>query len=122
MREKIIKRAGDKLSFQAPLTIKKVIDNIHRKKYLLPAIQREFVWGTDQIERLFDSLMQGYPVGTFLFWDVHKEKSKEFQFYEFIRNYYEKDNRHNPIASISGEEDIIAILDWQQRLTSCISR
>jgi uncharacterized protein with ParB-like and HNH nuclease domain len=106
------------MSFQAPLTIKKVIENIHKKKYLLPAIQREFVWGTDQIERLFDSLMQGYPVGSFLFWQVEKEKSKQFQFYEFIRNYHEKNNRHNPLASISGEEDIIAIFDGQQRLTS----
>ncbi|MBM7648649.1 uncharacterized protein with ParB-like and HNH nuclease domain [Bacillus ectoiniformans] len=106
------------MAFQTPITIKKVIENIHKKKYLLPAIQREFVWGTDQIERLFDSLMQGYPVGSFLFWDVKKEKSKEFQFYEFIRNYHERNNRHNPIASIEGEEDIIAILDGQQRLTS----
>jgi uncharacterized protein with ParB-like and HNH nuclease domain len=106
------------MSFQAPLTIKEVIENVHRKKYILPAIQREFVWNTDQVERLFDSLMQGYPVGSFLFWYVNKEKSKEFQFYEFIREYHEKDNRHNPVANISGEEDIIAILDGQQRLTS----
>lgn len=104
--------------FQTPLTIKEVIENIHRKKYILPAIQREFVWSTDQVERLFDSLMQGYPVGSFLFWYVNKEKSKTFQFYEFIREYYEKHNRHNPIADISGEEDIIAILDGQQRLMS----
>ncbi|MDQ0191890.1 DUF262 domain-containing protein [Paenibacillus wynnii] len=106
------------MAFQTALTIKDVIENIHRKKYILPSIQREFVWGTDQIERLFDSLMQGYPVGSFLFWYVNKEKSKEFQFYEFIREYHERDNRHNPVASISGEEDIIAILDGQQRLTS----
>ncbi|HDR7912486.1 GmrSD restriction endonuclease domain-containing protein [Bacillus pretiosus] len=106
------------MAFQTPLTIKKVIENVHNKKYLLPAIQREFVWGTDQIERLFDSLMQGYPVGSFLFWDVKKEKSEDFQFYEFIRNYHEKNNRHNPLANISGEEGIIAILDGQQRLTS----
>ncbi|WP_419883965.1 DUF262 domain-containing protein [Peribacillus sp. B-H-3] len=106
------------MAFQTPLTIKKVVENIHKKKYLLPAIQREFVWGTYQIEKLFDSLMQGYPVGSFLFWNVEKEKSKDFQFYEFIRNYNEKNNRHNPLASIDGEEDIIAILDGQQRLTS----
>ncbi|AIY74680.1 TPA: DUF262 domain-containing protein [Bacillus tropicus] len=106
------------MAFQTPLTIKKVIENVHNKKYLLPAIQREFVWGTDQIERLFDSLMQGYPVGSFLFWDVKKEKSKDFQFYEFIRNHHEKNNRHNPLANTSGEEGIIAILDGQQRLTS----
>ncbi|MGG0334778.1 DUF262 domain-containing protein [Priestia aryabhattai] len=106
------------MAFQTPLTIKKVIENIHKKKYLLPAIQREFVWGTEQIEKLFDSLMQGYPVGSFLFWDVKKEKSKDFQFYEFIRNYHEKNNRHNPLASVDEGEDIIAILDGQQRLTS----
>jgi uncharacterized protein with ParB-like and HNH nuclease domain len=106
------------MAFQTPITIKEVIENIHRKKYLLPAIQREFVWDTDQVERLFDSLMLGYPVGSFLFWYVNKEKSRDFQFYEFIRNYHEKQNRHNPIASINGEEDIIAILDGQQRLTS----
>ncbi|MDN3451658.1 DUF262 domain-containing protein [Planococcus sp. APC 3906] len=106
------------MSFQTPITIKKAVDNIHKNKYLLPAIQREFVWDTDQIERLFDSLMQGYPVGSFLFWNVEKDKSKEFQFYEFIRNYHEKDNRHNPIASIDRQEDVTAILDGQQRLTS----
>lgn len=117
MKEKIIK-AGETMAFQTPITIKKAIENIHKKKYLLPAIQREFVWGTDQIERLYDSLMQGYPVGSFLFWDVKKEKSRDFQFYEFIRNYHEKNNRHNPLASINGEEDLIAILDGQQRLTS----
>jgi uncharacterized protein with ParB-like and HNH nuclease domain len=106
------------MSFQTPLTIKRVIENIHREKYLLPAIQREFVWGTDQIERLFDSLRQGYPVGSFLFWNVKNGKRRNFRFYDFIRNYHEKNNRHNPLASISGEEDIIAILDGQQRLTS----
>lgn len=106
------------MSFQTPITIKKAVENIHKNKYLLPAIQREFVWDTNQIERLFDSLMQGYPVGSFLFWNVEKERSKEFQFYEFIRKYHEKDNRHNPIASIDSREDITAILDGQQRLTS----
>lgn len=106
------------MAFQTPLTINEVINNIHRKKYVLPAIQREFVWGTDQIEQLFDSLMQGYPVGSFLFWHVEKENSQSFQFYEFIRNYHELKNHHNPTASIDGTEDLIAILDGQQRLTS----
>lgn len=106
------------MAFQTPLTIGEVIHNIHRKKYVLPAIQREFVWGTNQIEQLFDSLMQGYPVGSFLFWHVEKENSQVFQFYEFIRNYHELKNHHNPTASIDGMEDLVAILDGQQRLTS----
>lgn len=106
------------MSFEKALTIKECIENIHRKKYLLPAIQREFVWDTRQIERLFDSLMCDYPIGSFLFWYVEKQKSNDFQFYEFIRKYHQRDERHNPKADINGEEDITAILDGQQRLTA----
>ncbi len=84
------------MSFKRPLTIKEVIENIHGKNYLLPAIQREFVWDTDQIERLLrslglmprrlrrgfllDSLMRDYPIGSFLFWHLEKDKIKDFQF------------------------------------------
>ncbi len=106
------------MSFERPITIKEAVESIHRKKYLLPAIQREFVWEDDQITKLFDSLMRGYPIGSFLFWNVEKENSKNFQFYEFIRNYHEYNSRHNPKADISGEDDITAILDGQQRLTA----
>jgi uncharacterized protein with ParB-like and HNH nuclease domain len=106
------------MSFQTPLTIKKAINQVHNRKYLLPAIQRELVWDAEQIEKLFDSIMRGYPIGSFLFWKVSKEKIKEYQFYEFIREYHERDCRHNPKANITGEEEIIAILDGQQRLTS----
>lgn len=104
--------------FQTPITINDTVNNINRKKYLLPSIQRELVWSPEQIERLFDSLMRGYPIGSFLLWNVEKKMSKKYQFYEFMRNYHEKDARHNEKANISGEDDITAILDGQQRLTS----
>ena len=91
---------------------------MHRKNYLLPAIQREFVWSTDQIERLFDSLMRDYPINSFLFWEVDKANISNYQFYEFIREYHERDSRHNPKADLNGETGITAILDGQQRLTS----
>jgi uncharacterized protein with ParB-like and HNH nuclease domain len=106
------------MSFEAPITIKEAIENVHKNKYLLPAIQREFVWSTFQIERLFDSLMRDYPIGSFLFWRLEKEKVQDFQFYYFIRNYHQRDVKHNPKADIKGENDIIAILDGQQRLTA----
>lgn len=85
---------------------------------MLPAIQRDLVWDTEQIERLFDSLMRDYPIGSFLFWYVEKERSKDFQFYEFIRNFHQRTNKRIKKADISGEDDIIAILDGQQRLTA----
>jgi hypothetical protein len=42
-------------------TIAEPLGRTQNKSYILPAIQREFVWKPEQIERLFDSLMQGYP-------------------------------------------------------------
>ena len=33
-----------KSAFQTPITITEVVEEIHRKCYLLPAIQREVVW------------------------------------------------------------------------------
>lgn len=62
--------------------------------YYLPSIQRKFVWDVHQIENLFDSLMQNYPIGTFLFWSIEKGQNPshidEYTFYEFISNYNEK--------------------------------
>jgi len=106
------------MAFVEPITIKDAVENIHRKNYLLPAIQREFVWSVDQIEKLFDSLMRGYPISSFLFWDVEKSNVKNYQFYEFVQNYHERENKHNPKANLNGENGITAILDGQQRLTS----
>jgi uncharacterized protein with ParB-like and HNH nuclease domain len=106
------------MAFERPITVEEAVDNIHKKKYLLPAIQREVVWDVEQIARLFDSLMRDYPIGSFLFWHVERKNSGKYQFYEFMRTFHETTNRHNPKASVSGEEDITAILDGQQRLTS----
>lgn len=79
------------MPFGLPITIKEAIEHIHKKEYLLPAIQREFVWSSEQIEKLFDSLMRGYPISSFLFWKVEKNVQKNYQFYEFIREYHERD-------------------------------
>ena len=45
----------------ARASIKDVVLDISRNKYLLPAIQREVVWNCEQIEKLFDSILSGYP-------------------------------------------------------------
>jgi len=106
------------MAFVEPISIKAAIDGVHKRQYLIPAIQREFVWDTYQIERLFDSLMRDYPISSFLFWEVEKSSIDKYQFYEFVRQYHERDNTHNPKANLDGESGITAILDGQQRLTS----
>lgn len=104
--------------YQTNLKIKDALDDISSNLYVLPAIQREFVWRPEQICRLFDSLMQGYPFGTFLFWKVQPERSAEFKFYGFIQNYHERDNSHCPDLGTLPNRELTAVLDGQQRLTA----
>ena len=104
--------------YQSGLTIKDALEAISKNLYVLPAIQREFVWQPDQICSLFDSLMQGYPFGTFLFWKVEPEKSASFKFYGFVQNYHERDSPHCPELGTLPNRELTAVLDGQQRLTA----
>ncbi len=106
------------MSFQTPITIANALDNIEQNRYLLPAIQREFEWPSSKIEWLFDSLMRGYPISSFLFWNVEGAAGKSYKFYRFLRNYRERYNIHNEDASVEGLGNFTAVLDGQQRLTS----
>jgi len=106
------------MGFETPITIEKVIQGIQENKYVLPAIQREFVWDGEQIEKLFDSLMRGYPIGSFLFWKIEPDHLKDFQFYRFMDHYHERDYRHNEPIELVGGTSVTAVLDGQQRLTA----
>lgn len=99
-------------------TIKDALDNIASNKYVLPAIQREFEWSQYQICNLFDSVMQGYPFGELLFWNIDQENSHNFRWYGFVRDYHERNNRHCPNLGRLPDRALTAILDGQQRLTS----
>lgn len=99
-------------------TIAAALSRIQQTNYVLPAIQREFVWKPEQIERLFDSLMQGYPFGTFLFWKVDPSMSGNFKFYDFVLNYHQRDAAHCPELPALHNHAVTAVLDGQQRLTA----
>ena len=106
------------MAFQTPITIKEALRNIETNRYLLPAIQREVVWSKDQIVRLFDSLMRDYPIGSFLFWNVEEENSKEYTFYEFMTHYSQLKNRHLKRHELTTKRPLTGVLDGQQRLTA----
>ena len=104
--------------FQPPINIIEAIERIKNNEYLLPAFQREYVWSQEQIERLFDSLMRGYPISSMLFWKVRGENKTKWQFYRFLEKYRERYDTHNEKFDTSMHNDFYAILDGQQRLTS----
>jgi hypothetical protein len=49
------------------------VGRIERNDLLLPNIQRDLVWGQDQILKLLDSLLRGYPVGILLIWRTQQQ-------------------------------------------------
>lgn len=105
--------------FQAPIRIKDAIDRIVARKYLLPAIQRKFVWSAAKVEALFDSIMQGYPINSFMFWEITSADVKNrFKFYEFLKSYRAFFAEDNTDIDTKGFGDFIAVIDGQQRLTA----
>ena len=105
--------------FKQPITIKEAIDNIYNRYYLIPAIQRKFTWSSEQIEMLFDSIMRGYPISSFMFWKICDPKLKsDYKFYQFLTNYREFFADDNLDIDTTGVPDFEAVVDGQQRLTS----
>ncbi len=100
------------------MSIAAALRQIQEHKLILPAIQREYVWKPSQVIRVFDSVMRGYPVGSFLSWKVLPETISKFKFYGFMKDYSAFDNRHNPVIDIPTDREVVAVLDGQQRLTS----
>lgn len=110
-------------------TIDKTIPNINQSMFL-PAIQREFVWEEEQIVRLFDSIARGYPIGSFLYWDVRGKFAENQVKYRFIKDYITEGNHpdqfddlHHRNVKIRDEyvdlpDNLSLVLDGQQRLTS----
>lgn len=79
-------------------SIANIIEEIDSRRIMLPSIQRKYVWEESQITKLMDSIMCGYPFGTFLFWKVKKAtvNEKGYPMYEFIKDYHERDMFKNP--------------------------
>lgn len=101
-----------------PKTISEVVLEYINQTTFLPAIQREYVWEPDGIERLFDSIMGNYPISSFLFWKIREEKKHLWTAYKFLSDF-DKEDPHNQEANLDGvNQDIYLVLDGQQRLTS----
>ena len=95
-------------------TIRKFLKTLNEGGNLwLPNIQRNFVWKEVQIEKLFDSLMRDYPIGTLLTW---KTKSN-IQYRGFVDNYNSSENHYSSYKP-ENKECKTLILDGQQRLQS----
>jgi hypothetical protein len=72
----------------------------------IPKFQRDFVWSKVQTSKLIDSIIKGFPIGTFIFWKTREE----------LRHVKNIGNAELP--SQKAGESVAYVLDGQQRITS----
>ena len=100
-------------------TIKTIVDRLNTQ-YFLPAIQREYVWKPQQVILLFDSIMRGYPISSFLFWELSQENRDKWEIYKFAEAAHSDGTRHTKHNAAFGIGNLTLVLDGQQRLTSML--
>ncbi len=105
------------MSYEAK-SIHEVVTDIEAGKFYLPALQRKFVWNESRITLLFDSVLRGYPISTFLFWFLKKQKANDYVFYKFLDRYDEREPYNKRRDGHFTQDEIIGVLDGQQRLSS----
>lgn len=87
-------------------TFSSLISEIEKGQIKIPQFQRDFVWTVQRSAGLIDSILKGYPIGTFIFWRT-KER---------LRSVKELGNQQFPEPEQG--ESVDFVLDGQQRLTS----
>lgn len=100
-------------------TIKTILDRVNRQ-YFLPSIQRNYVWKPQQVIMLFDSILRGYPISSFLFWELDHENRDKWEIYKFCEEAYSGGTKHIPLHAAVGIRGTTLVLDGQQRLTSIL--
>ncbi|MDI3490757.1 MAG: hypothetical protein PWP11_2034 [Thauera sp.] len=99
-------------------TVADTLNRINRELFI-PAIQRPYVWTPEQIIRLFDSLMRGYPIGALMFWDLPPGSRDDWEIYRFV-THFRMGSIHNEPSGLSADDRVSLVLDGQQRLTSLL--
>ncbi len=84
-----------------------LIVDIERGQLKIPQFQRKFVWDLQHSAELIDSIIKGYPIGTFIFWRTDERLRS-------IRNIGNIEDFQEP-----KDGDLINyVLDGQQRIAS----
>jgi len=83
-----------------------LISEIQKGQIKIPKFQRDFVWSIEKTAKLLDSILKGYPIGTFILWETNERLND-------IKNIGNLDLKSAPDG-----DKIEYVLDGQQRITS----
>lgn len=85
---------------------KALVSNVESGQVKIPQFQRDFVWPVAKAAALMDSIIKGYPIGTFIFWKT-KERLRSVRNLGGIK-----------LPETQKGDFVNYVLDGQQRLTS----
>lgn len=94
------------------MSVISLLEQIKNDEIVLPAIQRDFVWDEEKIEKLLDSIMRGYPIGITLLWETYND----IQYRSFVNDY--RSGTRYTFHDNSQKKKLKLVLDGQQRLQS----
>ncbi|MFG0305765.1 MAG: DUF262 domain-containing protein [Phycisphaerales bacterium JB040] len=83
-----------------------ILSGIKHGTVKVPQFQREFVWTREKSAKLIDSILKGYPIGTFILWKTREQLRA-------VRNIGAVNLPDTPDGDYAEQ-----VLDGQQRLTS----
>lgn len=83
-----------------------LISDVKKGIIKVPKFQRDFVWDLKATAKLLDSILKGYPIGTFILWETDQRIND-------IKNIGGFDLPETPVGS-----NVQYVLDGQQRITS----
>lgn len=83
-----------------------LISEIQKGQIKIPKFQRDFVWSIEKTAKLLDSILKGYPIGTFILWETN-ERLNDI-----------KDIGNLKLPPVPDDVKVQYVLDGQQRITS----
>ena len=89
-----------------PKKYEHLFSDIDTGRIKIPKFQRDFVWTKEQTASLIDSLIKGFPIGTFILWKTREEL-------RHMKNIGNVD-----LPDVPKGDFIYYVLDGQQRITS----
>lgn len=111
------------MSFQT-ISVKEAVNKINANSngWFLPAVQRPYVWGSryeseKYICKLFDSILNGYPIGTLIVWNTDLPVA----YREFMSDYEDGKTAQQVDESLWDRKDKWLVYDGQQRLQTLYS-
>ena len=93
------------------MELRDLLTKIEEGIFAIPEVQRPFVWRNPQIVELFNSIYQGFPIGSIIVWDAPKN---------IFENYPDLFRPLSKDLDVKTGNFRYIVIDGQQRLLSML--